>query len=95
MAALLHPEVDWPEPWSGGRLHGRAAVAGHLSTQRATLSVTLVPVRVRPRDGGLAVTVHQVVRDADGDVLSDTTVLHELTVVDGLVARLDVGEPPP
>jgi hypothetical protein len=70
-------------------------VAAHLSAQRAALAVELTPVRVRDAEHGPAVTLHQVVRDADGDVLSDTTVLHTLTLVDGLVARLDVGEPPP
>lgn len=95
MAAALHPDVDWPEPWSGGRVRGRDAVLAHLAAQRAALAVALTPLRVRDVDGGLAVTVHQVVRDADGDVLSDTTVLHTLTLVGDLVARLDVGEPPP
>ena len=95
VAGALHPDVDWPEPWSGGRLHGPDAVVAHLAAQRAAQSVALTPLRVRDTDHGLAVTLHQVVRDADGDVLSDTTVLHTLTVVDGLVARLDVGEPPP
>ena len=89
--ARLHPLVDWPEPWSGGRLHGPSAVAAHLEAQARAVRSTVVPLRVR----GTAVTVHQVVRDADGDLLSDTTVLHTLTLDGGLVRRLDVGEPPP
>jgi len=94
VVAALHPDVDWPEPWSGGRVRGAAAVGAHLTAQRAALTVSLRPVQARAADAGLAVVLHQVVRDVDGGVLSDTTVLHTLTVVDGLVARLDVGEPP-
>lgn len=95
VVACLHPDVDWPEPWSGGRVRGQDAVAAHLTAQGLDLRLTLRPLEVRATGGGLAVTVHQVVRDTDGDVLSDTTVLHTLTVRDGLVGRLDVGEPPP
>ncbi len=91
----LHPQVDWPEPWSGGRLHGPAAVAAHLAAQAAQVQVTVVPLRVGGDPRRVVVTVHQVVRDADGDPLSDTTVLHTLALDGGLVRRLDVGEPPP
>jgi len=92
VVARLHPDVDWPEPWSGGRVLGRSAVADHLARQASDVRFSVVPEQVRP---GPAVTVHQVVRDADGDVLSDTRVLHGLTLDGGLVRRLDVGEPPP
>ncbi|SSC25815.1 SnoaL-like domain-containing protein [Klenkia terrae] len=95
MVARLHPQVDWPEPWSGGRLRGPAAVAGHLADQRRDVRFTVVPLHVVQTHQAAVVTVHQVVRDADGDPLSDTTVLHTLTLDDGLVRRLDVGEPPP
>ncbi|SDH05216.1 nuclear transport factor 2 family protein [Klenkia brasiliensis] len=91
----LHPDVDWPEPWTGGRVLGRAAVADHLARQARDVRFAVVPERVVPVDDGVAVTVHQVVRDADGDLLSDTRVLHGLTLDEGLLRRLDVGEPPP
>lgn len=68
----------------------------HLREQAAVVRLAVTPVVVHRAGGGvLEVTVHQVVHDVDGDLLSDTTVLHTLTVVDGLVTRLDVGEPPP
>ena len=35
-------------------------------------------------------TVHQVVKDLDGNVLSDGTVSHVYTLRDGLVARMDI-----
>ena len=76
-------------------MRGRAEVLAHLAAQRTTARAALRPLFVRHLDGAVAVTVHQVVHDVDGDVLSDTTVLHLLTLVGGLVLRLDVGEPPP
>ena len=94
LSARLRAGVDWPEPWSGGRLRGRRAVEAHLRDQAQVVRLQVTPVVVRRAGGLVEVTVHQVVRDADGDLLSDTTVQHTLTVVDGLVTRLDVGEPP-
>ena len=37
--------------------------------------------------------VDQTVRDSDGDLLSETVVVHTYTVGDGLIARMDVGDP--
>lgn len=95
LVARLHPAVDWPEPWTGGRVVGRGPLREHLLGQARDVRFAVRPLAVDGDGHRLAVTVHQVVRDADDDVLSDTTVLHTLTVVDGLVTRLDVGEPPP
>ena len=38
----------------------------------------------------VAVTVHQVVKDLDGNVLSEGPVSHVYTLRDGLVARMDI-----
>jgi hypothetical protein len=43
-------------------------------------------------DGRIAVKVHQVVRDLDGDVLADRTVTHIYRLHDGLVADFEIAE---
>jgi hypothetical protein len=54
---------------------------------------------VRPRlvrevlDGRIEVLVDQVIRDRDGDLLSEAVVLHTYTLRSGLIARMDVGDP--
>ncbi len=96
LLARLHPDVDWPEAWSGGRVFGRAPVGEYVTHQTQDVRFRVEPLSVREQAPDvLAVTVHQVVRDVDDDVLSDTTVLHTLSLDGGLVRRLDVGEPPP
>ena len=40
--------------------------------------------------GRVEVRVHQVVRNPEGDVLSDGYVQHAYTLRDGLVARMDI-----
>jgi len=43
-------------------------------------------------EGKTRVRVHQVVKSLQGDVLSDSEVLHVFTVVSGLVAPMDLGD---
>ncbi len=94
--ALMHPEVDWPKAWEGGRVIGREAVRDYWRRQFEQISGTVEPERFdRDPDGSITVTVHQVVRDARTDELqSDTHVLHRYRFEDGLIVRMDVLEHP-
>src|ERR1700720_2986546 len=76
---LTHPEVDWPNAWEGGRLVGREAVAAYWRRQfEHNLASRVEPTGFAEEEGGaVAVTVHQVVHDAQsGELLSDATVTH-------------------
>lgn len=42
-------------------------------------------------EGKTRVRVHQVVKSLQGDVLSDSEVLHVFTVNSGLIAAMDLG----
>jgi len=90
--ALMHPDVDWPNAWEGGRVTGREAVAAYWRRQFEQISSTVTPERFAPGpDDAIDVTVHQLVRDAKtGDLQSDTHVLHRWRLKDGLVVRMDV-----
>jgi hypothetical protein len=92
--ALMHPKVDWPNAWEGGRVAGRDAVAGYWKRQFESISSTVEPERFDHRDDGtVAVLVHQVVHDVKtGELLDDTRVEHRYSLQDGLVERMDVGE---
>jgi hypothetical protein len=92
--AVLHPDVNWPNAWESGRLHGREAVRAYWTRQFAAIHS-----RVEPRgfslagDGRIVVDVHQVVRDLQGMLLADTMVQHIYRLQDGLVAHMEVREP--
>jgi ketosteroid isomerase-like protein len=90
--ALMHPEVDWPNAWEGGRVVGREAVAAYWTRQFEEISSTVEPERFdHERDGSITVAVHQVIRDAKtNDVQADTHVLHRYWLRDGLIAHMDV-----
>src|SRR5690349_16835021 len=91
---VLHPDVDWPNAWEGGRLQGLDAVRAYWTRQFAAIDG-----RVEPRgfslapDGRIVVDVHQVVRDPQGTLLADTMVQHVYRLKDGLVTHMEVREP--
>jgi ketosteroid isomerase-like protein len=88
---LMHPDVDWPNGMEGGRVHGRGAVRAYWERQ-----FDLIDSRVTPEtfdelgDRRLSVTVHQVVRDLEGSVISEGHVRHVYELRDGLIVRMDI-----
>jgi SnoaL-like domain len=91
----MHPEVDWPNAWEGGRVRGRDAVAAYWARQFEQISSRVEPRNFsREEDGSIAVDVHQVVRAVGSDeIVSDSRVVHRWWFEDGLVVRMDVEEP--
>jgi ketosteroid isomerase-like protein len=86
----LHPDVDWPNAWEGGRLHGHDAVRDYWTRQFAAIDGRVEPTAITTEDDTVRVTVHQTVRDLDGNVLSDDIVTHTYTIQDGQIVRMDV-----
>jgi hypothetical protein len=94
--ATMHPAVDWPNAWEGGRVCGHADVREYWSRQFASIDPQVQPVGfATDPDGRVVVDVRQVVRDGDGTLLFDGLVQHVYTLRDGLVARMDAREAPP
>jgi ketosteroid isomerase-like protein len=92
---LMHPDVDWPNAWEGGRVVGRAAVREYWNRQFAAISSTVEPERfIKEPDGSVTVDVHQVVRDSrTGELISESRVRHRYRLEGGLVVRMDVVDP--
>jgi hypothetical protein len=91
--ATMDPEVDWPNAIEGGRVHGHQAVREYWTAQFKSIDPTVVPVSFsRLPDGRVAVTVHQVVKNLGGSVLSEGDVQHVYTLRDGLVSRMEIAE---
>jgi ketosteroid isomerase-like protein len=91
--ALMHPDVDWPNGWEGGRVHGRDAVREYWTRQFAAISSRVEPLGFSDTDDGrVAVDVHAVVHDVDGALLSDGRVRHTYAIDGGLVRRMEIEE---
>jgi hypothetical protein len=92
--AMMSDEVDWPNAWKGGRLVGREAVRDYWTAQWAEIDPRVEPLAVAERaDGSQAVTVRQVVRTLEGELLSDGEVVHVYQLDGRLIRRMDVEEP--
>jgi hypothetical protein len=91
----MHPDVDWPNAWEGGRVIGRAAVSEYWTRQFSVISSKVDPEGFTEEpDGSIVVDVHQLVHDAKtGELLSDSRVRHRYRLEAGLVVRMDVLEP--
>jgi hypothetical protein len=91
--AAMSDDVDWPNGWEGGRLLGQEAVRDYWTRQWAAIDPRVEPLEIGPRaDGRVEVQVRQLVRDLDGKVLADGTVVHVYEMRSGLVARMDIEE---
>ena len=89
--AAMHPDVDWPNGWEGGREHGREAVRDYWTRQFKAISSNVEPQSFRTEDDGrMVVTVHQVVHDMEGKLLSDSVVEHVYTIENGLIRKMDI-----
>jgi SnoaL-like domain len=90
----MHPDVDWPNGMEGGRERGHDAVRAYWTRQFGLIASHVEPMGFEVEDEDkIAVDVHQVVRELDGTLLSDSRVRHVYTFRDGLVARMDIEEP--
>ena len=91
--AAVTEDVDWPNAWEGGRVHGKAAMRSYWTRQWAEIDPRVEPIEIAERDDGrVAVAVEQTVLDRDGGLIAKRSVRHVYAFADGLVARMDVEE---
>ena len=87
----MHPDVDWPNGWEGGRVRGHDEVRDYWTRQWAAIDPTVEPVGFSiDREARTVVSVHQVVRDLHGRVVSDGMVAHVYRIENGLIRSMDI-----
>jgi hypothetical protein len=91
---LMHPQVQWPNGWEGGWVHGHDEVRAYWTRQWQVLDPHVTPVAIVERDDGrLEVQVHQVVKDIHGALLMDGPVIHVYTIDKGFIIKMEIEEP--
>ena len=91
--ALMTEDVSWPKASEGGKVVGKGEIRAYWTRQWGEVDPHVKPVAITEEDGGrIRVRVHQLVKSLEGDVLSDTEVLHLFTVNSGLIASMDLGD---
>ena len=91
--ALMTQDVSWPKASEGGKIVGKEEIRAYWTRQWAEFDPHVEPLAITEEDGGkLRVRVHQLVKSLQGDVLSDTEVLHVFTMSTGLIAAMDLAD---
>jgi hypothetical protein len=91
--ALMTEDVCWPKASEGGNVVGKEEVRAYWTRQWSAFDPHVEPIAIAGEDGGrVRVRVHQLVKSLQGNVLSDTEVLHVFTVNRGLIAAMDLGD---
>jgi len=91
--ALMTEDVSWPKASEGGRVVGKEEIHAHWTRQWGEFDGHVEPLAITEESGSrIRVRVHQIVRNLEGNVLSDSEVLHIFTVNSGLIAAMDLGD---
>ncbi|WP_058185640.1 nuclear transport factor 2 family protein [Terracidiphilus gabretensis] len=91
--ALMAEDVQWPNGWEGGYVHGHDGVRDYWTRQWAVLDPKVEPQEIyRLEDGRFAVEVHQIVHDREGKLLADQRVRHIYRLSAELIERMDIEE---
>jgi len=86
---LMLPDVEWPNGWEGGYVYGQDAVREYWSRQWKEIDPNVQPESFEPLpDGRVRVAVRQLVKDLQGEVMSDGIVYHTYTFAGDKVSRM-------
>jgi hypothetical protein len=91
--ALMNEDVSWPKASEGGKVVGKEEIRAYWTRQWSEFDPHVEPLSITNDAGGKThVRVHQLVKSLQGEVLSDSEVLHVFTVNSGLIAAMDLGD---
>jgi hypothetical protein len=75
--AHMHTDVAWPNGWEGGYVAGHDEVRAYWLRQWQQIDPHVEPLSFETRpDGQIAIRVRQLIKDLDGQVLSDGQLNH-------------------
>jgi hypothetical protein len=90
---LMTEDVSWPKASEGGRIIGKEEIRAYWTRQWGEFDGNVEPLAITEEDGGnIRVRVHQVVKNLQGEVLSDSEVVHIFTMNIGLIAAMHLGD---
>ncbi len=89
--STFHSDVQWPKAFEGGYVSGHDEIRKYWTRQWTEINPNVEPIGFNERQNGtLEVTVHQIVKDLQGNLMFDGTVKHIYTIQDDLLRRMDI-----
>ncbi len=91
--SFMRPDVKWANGVEGGFVYGRDAVREYWLNQFNDIQAELETLKFETDENNRnVVTVHQVIKDLQGNLLADATVQQIFTIEDGLISLYEIGE---
>ncbi len=91
--SFMRPDVKWTNGVEGGFVYGRDAVREYWTNQYKVIQVQLETLKFETDENNRnVVTVHQVIKDLQGNLLADATIQQIFTVEDGSIGLYEIGE---
>ena len=91
--SFMRPDVKWANGVEGGFVYGRDAVREYWTNQFKDIQAKLKTLKFETDENNRnVVTVHQIIRDLQGNLLADATVHQIFTIEDGLISLYEIGE---
>lgn len=91
--SAMHPNVKWANGLEGGFVYGRDAVREYWTNQFKAIQPELETLKLGMDESGRhIVSVHQIVKDSDGNVLADAEVSQIFTIENDLITLYEIGE---
>ena len=90
--SVMHPDVKWANGVEGGFVYGRDAVREYWINQYKVIQVQLeiLKFEIDENDRNV-ITVHQIVKDLQGNLLADVTIQQIFTIENSLISLYEIG----
>jgi hypothetical protein len=89
--SLIHPNVKWANGMEGGFVYGREQVRNYWKKQFEMIQPQLQVLDFETDEVNRSVvTVHQIVRDLEGNLLLERTVQQIFTIENGLISTFEI-----
>ena len=91
LLSIMSEDVVWANGMEGGYVHGREGLRSYWTRQWATIDPRVELVNYHKGvNGEIVVEVHQIVRDINGELLTDKMVGHIFQMENGVIKRFDI-----
>lgn len=91
--SLMRPDVKWANGLEGGFVCGRDEVREYWTSQFKVIQPQLETLKFETDENNRClVTVHQVIKDLQGNLLVDATVHQIFTIENGFISLYEIGE---
>lgn len=90
--ALMTDDVPWPKASEGGTVVGKEEIRAYWTRQWGEFDPRVEPMVMTEDGDKVRVSVHQLVKSLEGEILSDSEVMHVFTMHTGLIAAMSLGD---